>query len=151
MSIAFAQMAKRHTALGYNLRGGEVFKCSDSYSTGRAARRDYITLTGEVETRIIPVDFAPGSHEIVAGKPWNRPVSGTVELLVNKTAAATEQIPIDDVYNAENGQPVPIGEATFYTRFVNEISVPEGSELSLRVTVLDNFGIEHLQDIPVSE
>ncbi len=153
LSIAFAQDGETHTQLLDTITGLEKFQMQvDSIFNGSVQRAgDYITLTGEVETRIIPVDFAPGSHEVVAGEPWNRPVSGTVELLVNGTAAATEQVPIDDVYNAGNGQAVPIGEATFYTRFLNEISVPEGSELSLRVTVLDNFGIEHTQEIPVSE
>lgn len=153
LSIAFAQEGETHTQLLDTITGLEKFQMQvDSVFNGSVQRMgDNIMLQGEVETRIVPVDFAPGSHEIVAGEPWNRAVSGKVELLVNGTAAATEHIPIDDLYNAGDGQAVPIGDTTFYTRFLNEISVPTGSGLSLRVTVLDNFGIEHTQDIPVSE
>lgn len=153
LSIAFAQEGETHTQLLDTITGLEKFQMQvDSVFNGGVQRiGGSIMLSGEVETRIIPVDFAPGSHETVAGEPWNRPVSGTVELIANETVAATEQIPIDNVYNAADGQAVPIGEVTFYTRFLNEIPVPAGSELRLRITVLDNFGIEHTQEIPVSE
>lgn len=153
LSISFAREGETHTQLLDTITGLERFQMQvDSVFNGGVQRiGESITLSGEVETRIIPVDFAPGSHETIAGEPWNHPVSGTVELIANGTAAATEQIPIDDIYNIAGGQAVPIGETTFYTRFLNEIPVPAGSELSLRVTVLDNFGIERTQEIPVSE
>ena len=153
LSIAFAQDGETHTQLLDTITGLEKFQMQvDSVFNGGVQRiGETIMLKGEVETRIRPVDFAPGSHETVAGEPWNRPVSGTVELIVNGTVAATEQMPIDDIYNAADGQAIPIGETTFYTRFLDEISVPTGSELSLLVTVLDNFGIEHTQEIPISE
>jgi transcriptional regulator with XRE-family HTH domain len=153
LSIAFVQDGETHTQLLDTITGLEKFQMQvESIFNGSVQRTgDSIMLQGEVETRIIPVDFAPGSYETVVGEPWNRPVSGTVALIVNGTAVATEQIPIDDIYNVGNGQAVPIGEATFYTRFPNEIPVPAGSELNLRVTVLDNFNIEHMQDIPISE
>ncbi len=153
LSIAFVQEGETHTQLLDTITGLERFQMQvDSVFNGGVQRMgESITLSGEVETRIIPVDFAPGSHETIAGEPWNHPVSGTVELIANGSVAATEQIPIDDVYNAGDGQAMPIGETTFYTRFLNEIPVPAGSELSLRVTVLDNFGIERAQEIPISE
>jgi transcriptional regulator with XRE-family HTH domain len=153
LSISFAREGETHTQLLDTITGLEKFQMQvDSVFNGGVQRMgESITLSGEVETRIIPVDFAPGSHETIAGEPWNHPVSGTVELIANGTPAATEQIPIDDIYNIAGGQAVPIGETTFYTRFLNEIPVPAGSELSLRVTVLDNFGIERTQEIPVSE
>ena len=153
LSIAFVRDGETHTQLLDTITGLEKFQMQvESIFNGSVQRTgDSITLQGDVETRIIPVDFAPGSHEPSAGEPWNRPVSGTVALIANGTAVATEQIPIDDIYNVGNGQAVPIGETTFYTRFLNEIPVPVRSELNLRVTVLDNFNIEHSQDIPISE
>ncbi len=152
LSIAFVRDGETHTQLLDTVTGLEKFQIQiDSVFNGSVQRAgDSIMLQGEIQTRIIPVDFAPGSHETVAGEPWSRPIKGTVELIANGMSVATEQMPIDDIYNAGNGQAVPIGETTFYTRFPNAIPVPAGSELSLHVTVLDNFGIEHTQDIPVS-
>jgi hypothetical protein len=58
-----------------------------------------------------------------------------VELIANGTVAAMEQIPIEDIYNAADGQRSPIGEVTFYTRFLNEIPVPAGQRAEVRITV----------------
>ena len=153
LSIAFVRDGETHTQLLDTVTGLEKFQIQvDSVFNGGVQRTgETIQLQGEIETRIIPVDFAPGSHETAAGEPWSRPIKGTVELFANGKAVATQLIPIDDVFNVGNGQAVPTGETTFYTRFENAIPVASGSELSLRVTVLDNFGIEHTQDIPIPQ
>jgi hypothetical protein len=153
LSIAFVRDGETHTQLLDTVAGLEKFQIqiNSIFNGGIQRTGESIMLQSEIETCIIPVDLAPGSHETVAGEPWSRPIKGTVELLANGKSVATELIPIDDIYNAGNGQAVPTGETTFYTRFPDAIPVPAGSGLSLRVTVLDNFGIEHTQDISVSE
>ena len=155
LSVAFSQNGEAHNQLLDTITGlkGSYQMQVQSVFNGSVRRSgDSVTLPGEVATYITAVDFAPGSREYIVGDPWNYPISGKVELLSNAAVVATEKIPINDMYTADtkNGF-TPFGQVTFYTRFINEISVPRGSELKLLITVIDNFDIEYTQEIPLSE
>lgn len=155
LSVAFIQDGETRTQLLDTVESLKNYQMQVQSVFNGSVRRsgDSVTLPGEIVTYITPVDFVPGSHEFVMGDPWNYPVTGKVELLADGTAVASAQMPIDDLYTkgAAGAQPIPTGEATFYTRFTGEISVPKGSELSLLVTVIDNFDVVHTQEIPLSE
>lgn len=155
LSVAFIEDGEAHTQLLDTIDSLKNYQMQVQSVFNGSVRRsgESITLPGEVVTYITPVDFVPGSREIIMGDPWNYPVSGKVELLADGTAVASAQMPIDDLYtqDAAGAQPIPTGETTFYTRFTGEISVPKGSELILSVTVLDNFDVVHTQEIPLSE
>ncbi len=156
LSVSFLREGEAHNQLLDTVTGlkGDYQMKVDSIFTGGVNRLgENITLSGEVETSITAVNFAPGSRELIVGDPWNYPVSGKVELFANNTVVAEEQIPIADTYTAQdaNGPWAPYGQVTFYTRFPNEISVPWESELELLVTVVDNFGITYTQEISLTE
>lgn len=156
LSVSFLREGEAHNQLLDTVTGlkGDYQMKVDSMYNGRVQRLgENITLSGEVETSITAVNFAPGSKESVVGDPWNYPVSGKVELLANNTMVAEAQIPIADTYTADdaNGPWAPYGQVTFYTRFPNEISVPRESGLTLLVTVTDNFGTLYTQEISIHE
>ena len=156
LSVSFLREGETHNQLLDTITGlkGDYQMKVDSMYNGRVQRLgENITLSGEVETSITAVNFAPGSKESVVGDPWNYPVSGKVELLANNTVVAEAQIPIADTYTADdaNGPWAPYGPVTFYTRFPNEISIPRESKLTLLVTVTDNFGTLYTQEISIHE
>ena len=155
LSVSFLREGEMHNQLLETITGlkGDYQMKVDSMYNGRVQRLgENITLSGEVETSITAINFAPGSQELVVGDPWNYPVSGKVELLANNTAVAEAQIPIADTYTADaNGPWAPYGPVTFYTRFPEEISVPRESKLTLLVTVTDNFGTLYTQELSIHE
>lgn len=156
LSVSFLREGEAHNQLLDTVTGlkGDYQMKVDSMFNGSVHRLgENITLSGEVETSITAVNFAPGSQELVVGDPWNYPVSGKVELLANNTVVAEAQIPIADTYTSDdiNGPWAPYGQVTFYTRFPNEIPVPRESGLTLLVTVTDNFGTSYTQEISIRE
>lgn len=152
LSIAFLKNGETHTQFLETITGlVENFQIRiwAKYEGEIHWQGDMLTLPGEISIQMIPVENAPGSKN-GEGSLWRWPVSGRVELLSNREVIKTIQIPINDLFTrkVDNGQATEFGD-TFYARFTGEISAPKGLELSLLVTVADNFGIEYTQEIPL--